>query len=318
LVTIIAKVGSGQKPGAGGKLQPYDAKGRWAGKGLSVASGSFGEPITPGNKRVRTGSSGGGIGDTSQAQVNESNRLTREGRSATGNPQGAHEGKVWAVQTSTAVEGPRVGGKRTSLAADAHATNGDPLGNTTAPLTKEAVQNLGKLGYLVPDAQFKKDQLHLKALIATAPIPNKQQIASFKKNKAIIADPNASKTAKNTATRQLRPESYRRRQMINKELQRNGDGHTCGCGHCGVRIGYAQVELDKLFPASGYVEGNVIASCGSCNSGRADMKPDDTSRASLAKHTSSRRNVRVGQGRRVKAFVEMTRSMIERMRREYA
>ena len=35
-------------------------------------------------------------------------------------------------------------------------------------------------------------------------------------------------------------------------LSRYGDGHTTGCVYCGIRMGYAQVEFEKLDPVMGY------------------------------------------------------------------
>ena len=279
----VAMAKAGLKTGAGGRLQPYGYHGLYT-------SGRVGAPVD-----YPVGTSVGTPMPVSGRKAESRRMWAARG---TG-PQGEFAGKVWAQRTVVAtrkqVKGEWVVNKKTP----SWATNGDPLGNSTNPLTKTAQTNLGKLGYLVPAAQWKKTRALVSARIKNARNATPGEIDKFKNLYA------RAKAGDHNAERQLRGPSYERRNNKNELLKEWGDGHTCACAHCGVRIGYAQLELDKMVPAVGYKLDNLLPSCGMCNISREGgggmREPWRTVTTDLPRMMKTRRSVRIAEHRQVKS-----------------
>ena len=250
LQAVLDKAG-GMKRGGGGKMQVFGPGGLY-GSGSPGDYGlgaSFG-PVMPSDQREK-----------------ERVRLEGHGEGKRGpSPEGEFEGKVWAERTTVQTRKQvYVNGKSEWVVTPdtpSWATNGDPKGNSTNPLTKESISNLGKLGYKNSDSAFAKMRKKLNLTVAKARDATPDEVASFRKLDA------KCKAGNSNACRQIRGESYHRRDNKNRMLKDWGDGHTVCCAHCGVRLGYAQLELDKMIPAVRYKYENLVPSCGTCNTER--------------------------------------------------
>lgn len=49
-----------------------------------------------------------------------------------------------------------------------------------------------------------------------------------------------------------------------------GDGSSCPCVHCGMRLVYALVEADRIVPGGSYCRDNIQPSCRMCNVQRSN------------------------------------------------
>jgi hypothetical protein len=208
--------------------------------------------------------------------------------------------QVFAERSTTMVRR-YVEGVRTKMEVDSWRTNGDPYGNMVNPLSAEAQENLGKIGNLTPESKFKETRSKVRELVDNATPPTVEQVESFKRLDALC------KGGDDNACRRISGNGYEKRERRNWILKEWGDGHTCPCGHCGVRIGSAQMEIDKIYPAKRYTKKNIIPSCADCNRKR----PGGSSARNVADYTPeqmrkgfvrTRRSVRIGEGRKVAAM----------------
>lgn len=208
--------------------------------------------------------------------------------------------QVFAERSTTMVR-EWEGGVRSKKEVDSWRTNGDPYGNTVNLLTDEAKENLGKIGNLTKDAEFNRTRSKVRKLVDNATPPTVEQVESFKRLDA------KCKAGDNNACRRISGNGYEKRERRNWVLREWGDGHTCPCGHCGVRIGSAQMEIDKIYPAKRYTKQNIIPACADCNRKRpggssarnvADYTPEQMRKG----FTRTRRAIRIAEGRKVAAM----------------
>lgn len=131
-------------------------------------------------------------------------------------------------------------------------TAGKPAGTMSTPAEHAAVVALAK------------------AKAATNPAPTAEEKLEAKKG---LAELGANKYRKNLVGNSVGRAI--RRKALYKEF---GDGVTCPCVYCGVRVGEGTLEQDKIkTTAEGgrYRMPNLIPSCSGCNKVRSDMKFDD-------------------------------------------
>ena len=132
------------------------------------------------------------------------------------------------------------------------------------PMTPQAKRNLKKLGKRVPQEELEAARRIAIKDYNNMPKATKKRIREYCRN--LRNNPRAGGDMRsNTATRQ------RRRSRV---LKKFGDGHTCPCTYCGIRLGNKTVEMEKIDPVMGYsVPENVVPSCRGCNSSLKNVSP---------------------------------------------
>jgi SPP1 gp7 family putative phage head morphogenesis protein len=101
---------------------------------------------------------------------------------------------------------------------------------------------------------------------ANAPVPTKEDVAKAQEG---IARLGANKYRRNIVGNTK--DRAKRRQHLYDEF---GDGSTCPCIYCGIKVGEGTLEQDKIYTtAEGgkYNTKNVVPSCGECNKKRGDV-----------------------------------------------
>jgi SPP1 gp7 family putative phage head morphogenesis protein len=104
------------------------------------------------------------------------------------------------------------------------------------------------------------------AKAANAPVPTKEDVA---KAQAGLAKLGANKYRRNIVGNTT--DRAKRRQHLYDEF---GDGKTCPCIYCGVKVGEGTLEQDKIYTTADggkYNTKNVIPSCSECNKKRGDV-----------------------------------------------
>lgn len=141
-------------------------------------------------------------------------------------------------------------------------TQGDADGHNPNPFNDKAVANLKKVGHKVPAAELAKVQKKLSKAFRDLPDPTPEQMKRHERELAI------RRGEEGGTRRRVNGNVYDRRARSAYLLREYGDGHTAPCYKCGVRLGFDQLEHDKMDPRIGYSMKNIAPACGCCNGGR--------------------------------------------------
>ncbi len=186
------------------------------------------------------------------------------------------------------------GGKnRASYRAGGRAELGDDLGiarevrgggkgsdrQSTNPMTAEARANLKKIGQRISIDELAELRGAVMKNYEAMPKATKGLIDRYCRGKAAAARGGRMGGEGGRGNNAAR---VKRRERL---MKRYGDGHTVGCVYCGIRMGYGQVEFEKLDPVMGYSmnlrgakwpgdnDANLAPACRGCNGGLKDMSP---------------------------------------------
>lgn len=143
------------------------------------------------------------------------------------------------------------------------------------PMSQEARANLKRVGARISNEEMVK----LRAQIISK--HNKaKRIKPTDRQKQKLADQKAQDRLNRQAGRTLRGtrgandqrgSAKNVRDRKKAMLKEFGDGHTCGCGFCGVRLDFRTLTVEKMRPVLGYVRENIAPACGGCNSAASDV-----------------------------------------------
>lgn len=186
------------------------------------------------------------------------------------------------------------GGKnRASYRAGGRAELGDDLGiarevrgggkgsdrQSSNPMTPEARANLKKIGQRISIDELAELRAAVMKTYEAMPKATKGLIDRYCRGKAAEARGGRMGGEGGRGNNAAR---VKRRERL---MKRYGDGHTVGCVYCGIRMGYGQVEFEKLDPVMGYSmnlrgakwpgdnDANLAPACRGCNGGLKDMSP---------------------------------------------
>lgn len=98
-----------------------------------------------------------------------------------------------------------------------------------------------------------------------APVPSKED--------AVEASRRMDEVGADRYEANIRGNSKDREASRKRLLQEFGDGHTCGCVYCGLKLDESTVTRDKMYTArqgGKYRHSNLIPACLSCNQSRSD------------------------------------------------
>lgn len=121
-------------------------------------------------------------------------------------------------------------------------------------------------GERVSKATLQKVQQLARNKARNAPLPTQQEKKEAEKGLA--------KLGANKYRRNLVGNTHNRAKRREALLNEFGDGKTCPCVYCGIRVGEGTLEQDKIYTTSEggrYRVANLVPSCASCNRSRGDI-----------------------------------------------
>jgi hypothetical protein len=119
--------------------------------------------------------------------------------------------------------------------------------------------------HIATPKELRRAQRIAQEKAAVAPVPTPEEKAAVEGIARLGANLYRRNLVGNTGDR------HKRRQALLEEF---GDGHTCPCVYCGLRLAEGTLEQDKIHTtAEGgrYRKSNLVPSCSSCNKQRGDI-----------------------------------------------